>query len=55
VGNAQLYTVNMESEVTKLISAFQLSLAEIEIKKQLNKEKIESKNKSKNVEVSSSK
>lgn len=55
VGNAQLYTVNMESKVTKLISAFQLSLAEIEIKKQLNKEKIESKNKSKNVEVSSSK
>lgn len=28
--------VNMESEVTKLISAFQLSLAEIEIKKQVN-------------------
>ena len=31
--------VNMESEVTKLISAFQLSLAEIEIKKQVKNTK----------------
>ncbi len=55
VGNAQLYVVNMESEVTKLISAFQLSLAEIEIKKQVNREKSASEKKLKNVEVFTSK
>ncbi len=54
VGNAQLYTVNMGSEITKLISAFQLSLAEIEINKQVNKEKSKSEG-LKNVEVTTSK
>lgn len=43
VGNAQLYMVNMNSEITKIISAFQLNLAEIEIKKHLkNEEKSDS-------------
>lgn len=47
--------LNMDSEVTKLINAFQLSLAEIEIKKQAKIEKRESEKKLKNVEVSTSK
>lgn len=56
VGNAQLYIVNMDSEVTKLISAFQLSLAEIEIKKQVeNPEENSSQDKMKNVEIYTSK
>jgi Fe2+ or Zn2+ uptake regulation protein len=55
VGNAQLYMVNMDSEVTKLISAFQLSLAEIEIKKQLeNEEKSDYEDKLKEFELSTS-
>lgn len=55
VGNAQLYMVNMDSEVTKLISAFQLSLAEIEIKKQVENEEETSSEELKNVKVSGSK
>lgn len=35
VGNTQLFEVNMSSEITQLISAFQLSLADIEIQKQI--------------------
>ena len=35
VGRSQLYMANMDSEITQLISAFQLSLADIEIGKQV--------------------
>jgi Fe2+ or Zn2+ uptake regulation protein len=55
VGNAQLYMANMDSEVSKLISAFQLSLAEIEIKKQTEEAKDNSSNaKLKHIEVPTS-
>jgi len=48
--------VNMDSEVSKLISAFQLSLAEIEIKKQTkDTEDNITPNKLKNIEVHTSK
>jgi Fe2+ or Zn2+ uptake regulation protein len=42
VGRSQLYKVNMDSEITQLISAFQLSLADIEIGKQVKSSQKES-------------
>lgn len=56
IGNAQLYAVNLDNEVTKLISAFQLSLAEIEIKKQVeNTKESNSEDKIEKAEVFNSK
>lgn len=47
--------MNMDSEVTKLISAFQLSLAEIEIKKHVkNKKESNSEDKIEKVESETS-
>lgn len=36
IGNTYRYSANMDSQLTKLISAFQISLADIEIKKHIH-------------------
>jgi len=43
MGNAQLYTANMDSEAMTALNRFQYELAEIEIEKQIDLESGESK------------
>ncbi|MGZ7108214.1 MAG: hypothetical protein ACXVHW_04520 [Methanobacterium sp.] len=40
VGRSQLYQANVESEITKLIAAFQISFEDMEMDKEVNKKEI---------------